>query len=194
MTTTEKESCDKRMSLWAKRYSRAARRIDNNKKPWIYSPKEPSKRNKGHCLNEWHAKEKARYDTEDRIIRVFEWVKGRSSPPESSSGLRVQRQGAPARQAESLRSEFLRLAGRWRAETCFSSSATEKILNPAYQSIIAMGRQAVPLVLEELRSKRGHWSWALHFMTGANPVPSGANIDEARAAWLEWGKSEGLLS
>ncbi len=194
MTPTEKESCDKRMSLWAKRYSSAARRRENDKKPWLYSPKAPSKRNKVHCLNEWHAKEKARYETEDRIIRVFEWVKGRSSSTESASGLRGQRQRVSARQAESLRSEFVRLAGQWRAETRFSSSATEKVLHPAYQSIIAMGRQAVPLLLEELRSKRGHWSWALHFMTGANPVPSGANIDEARAAWLEWGKSEGFLN
>ena len=183
MTTTGDETCDNQVPLWAKRYSRALQRREN-KKPWIHAPKARSNRNKSHCLNEWRTREKARYDTEDRINRVFEWVKGRSSPIAYTS----------VAKAEILRREFARLVGQWRTETRFSSSATEKVLHPAYQSIIAMGKLAVPLVLEELESKRGHWSWALHFMTGANPVPSGANIDEARAAWLEWGRAKGLLN
>lgn len=97
-------------------------------------------------------------------------------------------------QADRLRSEFTALAEQWRRETGFLSSLDEKILHSAYQSIIAMGLDAVPLVLEELESRRGHWFWALHFMTkGANPVPEGANIEEARDAWLQWGRQKGYL-
>lgn len=92
-----------------------------------------------------------------------------------------------------IRREFEELSSRWRRETCFSSSLDEKVLNPAYQSIIAMGSDAVPLVLEELNTRRGHWFWALHFMTGADPVPEGANIEVARQAWLKWGREKGLL-
>jgi hypothetical protein len=100
---------------------------------------------------------------------------------------------APRLEAEQLRTEFVALAEQWRRETKFSSSVDEKVLHGAYQSIIAMGRSAVPLVLEELEAHRGHWSWALHFMTGVNPVPEGANIDAARDAWLTWGRQQGYL-
>jgi hypothetical protein len=83
---------------------------------------------------------------------------------------------------------------RWRRETGFLSSLDDKILHGAYQSIIAMGINAVPLVLEELEARRGHWFWALHFMTkGVDPVPEGANVDAARDAWLKWGRREGYL-
>lgn len=97
-------------------------------------------------------------------------------------------------QAEPLRAEFLALANRWRRETKFSSSVDDKVLHAAYQKIIAMGRPAVPLVLEELKLRRGHWFWALHFMADTDPVPEGANVDAARDAWLDWGRREGYLN
>lgn len=89
--------------------------------------------------------------------------------------------------------EFAALAAQWRRETRFSSSLDEKILHPAYQSIIAMGKSAVPLVLSELESHHGHWFWALRFMSGEDPVPEGSNIAQAREAWLDWGRRKGLL-
>jgi hypothetical protein len=96
-------------------------------------------------------------------------------------------------EAERAHPEFAALAERWRRETRFSSSLDEKVLHPAYQSIIAMGRGAVPLVLSELESHHGHWFWALRFMTGEDPVPQGSNIAQAREAWLDWGRHKGLL-
>jgi len=100
---------------------------------------------------------------------------------------------SPKAAAEALQGRFDKLAKQWRLETRFSSSLDEKVLNPAYQSIIAMGEKAVPLVLVELDRERGHWLWALHFMTGVDPVPEGANVEAARQAWLKWGREEGLL-
>jgi len=96
-------------------------------------------------------------------------------------------------EAEQKHPEFAALAEQWRRETRFSSSLDEKILHPAYQSIIAMGKSAVPLVLSELESHHGHWFWALRFMTGEDPVPEGSNIAQAREAWLDWGRGQGLL-
>jgi hypothetical protein len=97
-------------------------------------------------------------------------------------------------EAEQKHPEFATLAERWRRETQFSSSSEDRVLHNAYQSIIAMGVSAVPLVLKELQSRRGHWFWALHFMTGCvDPVPEGANVDAARDAWLTWGRQEGYL-
>jgi hypothetical protein len=96
--------------------------------------------------------------------------------------------------APSLRDKFQALATEWRRGTRLLSASDEKILHPAYQSIIAMGSNAVPLVLHELQLRRGHWFWALRFMAGVDPVPEGANIDQARDAWLEWGRLKGLLA
>jgi len=108
---------------------------------------------------------------------------------DARSGVEVARWGTGE-----LRKEFAALAATWRRETEFVSSSEEKVLHPAYQSIMAMGRDAVPLVLEELKARRGHWFWALKFMTrGSDPVPPGANIEGARQAWLEWGKANGYL-
>ncbi|HYA18128.1 MAG TPA: hypothetical protein VEF06_11710 [Bryobacteraceae bacterium] len=94
---------------------------------------------------------------------------------------------------ELLRRRFEDLAAWWRRDTQFSSSLEEKVLHPAYQTIMTLGMAAVPLVLESLKQHRGHWFWALRFMTGADPVPEGANVNQARDAWLEWGRQKGLL-
>ena len=112
------------------------------------------------------------------------------------AGVIGSRNGAvptPKASEDQLQGRFDKLAKQWRLETRFSSSLDEKVLNPAYQSIIAMGEKAVPLVLMELDRERGHWFWALHFMTGVDPVPEGANVDAARQAWLKWGREKGFL-
>lgn len=97
-------------------------------------------------------------------------------------------------ETERLRPKFQILVDEWRRETRFSSSSDETILHPAYQTIMTMGYSAVPLVLETLEKSRGHWFWALHFMTGEDPVPEGANIAQARNAWINWGREKGLLT
>ena len=67
-------------------------------------------------------------------------------------------------------------------------------MHPAYQRIIGMGSDAVPLILRELQKRRGHWFWALHFITGEDPTRAGDDVDQARDAWLAWGKSHGYLA
>jgi type I restriction enzyme M protein len=94
---------------------------------------------------------------------------------------------------DTLRSKVKELAEFWRQETAHLSSIEKKVMHPAYQSIIAMGKPAVPFVLEELRDNRGHWFWALHFMTGVDPTTEGDNVERSRAAWLEWGRQNGCL-
>lgn len=66
-------------------------------------------------------------------------------------------------------------------------------MHPTYQRIIGMGPRVVPLLLAELERKSGHWFWALHAITGANPVPedSEGNLRAMAEAWLEWGRQRG---
>jgi hypothetical protein len=183
MPTFLSDSCHKKSPHWAHEYAKAT--SDNSK--WNY--RRPSQTKRERCL-EWAGLVKPQYELDSRLARVFLWC----HRPRFTFGWTVSAANSKAStETNRLRSEFAVLAAKWRRETKFSSSLDEKVLHSAYQSIIAMGRSAVPLVLEELEARRGHWFWALHFMTGAEPIPEGANIEEARDAWLRWGRQEGYL-
>ncbi len=99
---------------------------------------------------------------------------------------------APREHALSKR--FLQLKERWRQETAFTSSPRELFLHDAYQQIIGLGPQGIPLVLAELRDEPGLWLWALHAMTGANPIPNDFDSGTRQIAelWLEWGRQNGI--
>ena len=90
-------------------------------------------------------------------------------------------------------SEFASLAREWRRAVQFTSSVRKKIFHPAYQRIIGLGPNAVPLLLKELRDDPNHWFWALASITGEDPAVGTETFNEARDAWLEWGKRKGLL-
>ena len=95
-----------------------------------------------------------------------------------------------------LRERFRRLAAEWHEQSRYLSNTAQMALLKPYQSIIGMGRPAVPLILEELRREPGQWFWALEAITGENPVPPDAcgKVRLMAEAWLEWGKQRGLLT
>jgi hypothetical protein len=76
-----------------------------------------------------------------------------------------------------------------------TSSYTEIVGHPAYRRIVHMGREAVPFLLRELQREPSLLVWALHEITGENPVPPGSSgrIREMAKAWLAWGEKHGLL-
>ena len=94
----------------------------------------------------------------------------------------------------SLRQQFQKLAETWQAETIHISSSSQMALHPAYQRIIGMGPDAIPLLLEELQKKPDRWSWALRAITGENPVKEEHRGKLALIAqdWIEWGKVNGV--
>jgi len=92
------------------------------------------------------------------------------------------------------RDTFNELVAKWRRDTDHISSITKTVMHPCYQTIMAMGRPAVPLILEELRDRGGHWFWALRFITQQNPADGCVEFDAARGAWLEWGRRESYIS
>jgi hypothetical protein len=91
---------------------------------------------------------------------------------------------------------FQDLVDLWKRERGPHSSSARLALHPAYQQIIDMGPDAVPLLLRELQREPDHWFRALHAITGADPIPeaSRGNIREMAEAWIRWGRHEGLLS
>lgn len=96
---------------------------------------------------------------------------------------------------ESLKAKFDRLASRWRTDTLVVSTVQAMTLHPAYQEIVGMGPEAVPLLLSELRRHPDHWFPALRAITGVDPVPTAdrGNIKRMTEAWLTWGKDQQLI-
>lgn len=105
----------------------------------------------------------------------------------------VVREEAPTVSNGSQR--FGALAAEWKAARANLSRIDKMILLAPYQQIIGMGRPAVSMILKELEMAPDHWFWALHAITGENPVPEEArgNLSQMAAAWLAWGRDHGYL-
>ena len=90
---------------------------------------------------------------------------------------------------------FRDLVRQWKEATLFTSSGTEIALHPAYQQIIGMGKEAIPLILDELQREQDHWFWALQSITGDDPVPPGdrGQLPKMTEAWLRWARTNGYL-
>jgi hypothetical protein len=101
--------------------------------------------------------------------------------------------GREANGDPSMEGRFRDLACRWKEATAFTSSVTEMATNPAYQQIIGMGREVLPLIFEELRRRPDHWFWALKAITGEDPVPPAdrGRLRRMAEAWLGWAKDHG---
>lgn len=103
-----------------------------------------------------------------------------------------RRRASPSR---ALEERFRALAAVWEEETGHLSAVTQIATHPAYQQIIGMGPAVVPLLLEDLARTSSHWFWALTAITGEQPVPpeNRGDVDRMIAAWLHWGRTQGLL-
>lgn len=101
----------------------------------------------------------------------------------------------PCNRHSGIRDRFVELTRQWQSETKQLSSVMAIALHPAYQSIIGLGPDAVPLILEELRSRPNHWFWALRAITGIDPVPVAerGRLQEMTKAWLKWGEEQELI-
>jgi hypothetical protein len=95
--------------------------------------------------------------------------------------------------AAALRERFGRLFHEWKDATRLSSSITEVAMHPAYQQIIGMGKDAIPLIVAELRKEPDHWFWALQAITGEDPVDASdcGRVRRMADAWLAWAKKHG---
>jgi hypothetical protein len=89
--------------------------------------------------------------------------------------------------------KFKQLASQWKADTAMLSDLSQKVIHPAYQRIIGMGPDVIPLLLQELNQQPNHWFWALRAITGANPVKSEnrGRIKRMAQDWLDWGHDHG---
>jgi len=82
----------------------------------------------------------------------------------------------------------------WQRETLLSSSTTEMINHSAYQHIISLGKDVVPLLLRDMLQKNNHWFEALHKITGEDPVPKEhwGKIQQMIQDWIQWAKDKNI--
>lgn len=99
----------------------------------------------------------------------------------------------PFQKADELAHEFAVLVKQWKRETGFRSSLSERFTHPAYQRVMAMGKAALPFILQDLRDTSDHWFYALRFIVGKDIGEGAASVGEARAKWLEWGYKNDYL-
>ena len=95
-----------------------------------------------------------------------------------------------------LPEEFKKHEKKWKRDTQYSSSLTDKYLHSSYARIIGMGKPAVPLILRSLKQQPNDWFYALRAITGANPVRSAdaGDMQKMSHAWLAWGRERGLCA
>jgi hypothetical protein len=121
-----------------------------------------------------------------------QWVRTSDEHARVSRHLATLHSAAPT---NVVRREFKRLARQWREDRGGISSISRMVLHPAYQRIIGLGPDVVPLLLKDLQTEPEHWGPALSAITGANPIPASAagNLAAMSAAWVRWGEENGKL-
>ena len=88
---------------------------------------------------------------------------------------------------------FRKLFTEWQRLSVTQSSVADKISMPSFLAIVAMGENAVPLIVRELRVRPSFLFMALQMITRANPVPpyaAGQPLEIARA-WVAWAEEQG---
>jgi hypothetical protein len=91
---------------------------------------------------------------------------------------------------ETVEQRFHRLTAEWEDAVAYQSSTTVIISHPAYGEVARLGPEVVPFLLRDMEDHHTHWFWALHEITGADPIPetAGGNIPKMVQAWLDWAK------
>lgn len=119
---------------------------------------------------------------------------GLSGPPSADIAMLEDVASAVrARETAELRRTFAALVRQWQAACGHLSSTTKRVKHKAFRTVVAMGRPAIPLLLEQLTREPNDWDLALAEITGEPPAPpdDAGKMAEVAAAWLTWGAKRG---
>jgi hypothetical protein len=97
--------------------------------------------------------------------------------------------------AETIEQRFRRLADAWRSVAPSHPRNPVRYDHPIYQEIVGLGPAVVPHLLRALQEYPRDWFWALHVITGADPIApeEQGDFSAMREAWLRWGRKHGFL-
>jgi hypothetical protein len=82
----------------------------------------------------------------------------------------------------------------WRRDKGPTSNSAKITAHPAFRRIVAMGPEAVPYILREVKREPSLLVMALREITGHNPVTqeSRGDLRAMAKAWVEWGEKSGV--
>lgn len=85
-----------------------------------------------------------------------------------------------------LKDSFNSLKAAWLQETAFSSSVIDIIENTNFKRIVNMGKDAIPLIIEEIDNNPSTLVWALNIITGYTIDPSQRlSLSDACKVWVK---------
>ena len=85
-----------------------------------------------------------------------------------------------------LEKRFNELHTLWDRDTAVLSNVNTIVSHPAYQEIIGMGWDAVPLIIDRLRVNTDHWFTALVEITGEDHAAGAETMGDAAQLWISW--------
>ena len=76
------------------------------------------------------------------------------------------------------------------------SSVSQIISNKYYLRVIALGKPAIPLIIEDLRKEAAPWFSALSVLTERDDIGRDhrGQFRKIANAWIDWWESEGYLT
>jgi hypothetical protein len=91
--------------------------------------------------------------------------------------------------------KFRYYAAKWKEEIGGDSSLTNITSNMNYLRIIAIGDEALPLILQELQKQPAPWFVALRAISEDDSVGrnSPGDFRKKAADWIQWGKENGHI-
>lgn len=95
----------------------------------------------------------------------------------------------------SLKEYFESLKFLWLEETKYSSNIFLTTNHPAHLTILQLGEEILPLLIEDLQNNNNHWFITLNKITGANPIPSehAGDIELMRTDWINWAEENNII-
>lgn len=95
----------------------------------------------------------------------------------------------------SLKKYFESLKYLWLEETKFSSNVFLTANHPAHLTILQLGEQILPLLIEDLQNNSNHWFITLNKITGVNPIPPehAGDVELMRSDWINWAQENNII-
>ena len=98
--------------------------------------------------------------------------------------------------AEDVAARFAVLADQLEAESTIVSNTRRLVRQPAFIDILALGNDAIPLLLHRLETSDAQpvWLRLLGSLTSFQPGAGQETIEAAAAEWLRWGRREAYVT
>lgn len=118
---------------------------------------------------------------------------------EEEDAISLRRDGGAIEQRDApgweIAARFDVLADELEEAAAALSSTRRGLALPAYMGILALGEDAIPLLLRRLQttSRRPIFLRLLASLTAFQPGAGRETVEEAAAEWVRWGKREGRI-